>query len=756
MKIGGGDLPVPRVDPKNPDVVYSTSIVTVRSTDGGKTWSSIRGAPGGDDYQNIWINPDNPNIILLVSDQGAIVTVNGGQTWSSWYNQPTAQLYHVSTSNDFPYKVCAGQQESGSVCTLSRGNDGEITFRDWHPVGAIEYGYVAPDPLDSDIVYGAGRTEVSKFHWSTGQVQNITPIPLRSGKYRADRTEPVMFSPLDPHTMYYAANVLFKTQDGGHSWQIISPDLTRKMPGTPASAGKLVNPKAGEQRGVIYALAPSHKNINTMWAGTDDGQIWITRDGGNNWSNITPRELTPWSKVTQLEASHFDDQTAYASVSRFRINDLRPYIYRTRDGGKNWQLITTGLPDNAPADTVREDPVRKGLLFAGTETGVYVSFDEGGQWQSLQLNLPHTSMRDLWIHDADLIVATHGRSFWVLDDITPLRQLTAAMVSSQAHLFQPEVAYRVRRDTNTDTPLPPDEPAGQNPPDGAVIDYYLGRPASGAVTLEILDAQGKVARRYASTDKPEVTEAELNKQLIPLYWIRMPQVLSAQPGVHRWVWDLHYTAPLATRHEYPISAVPHDTPRVPLGPRALPGQYTVRLTVAGQSYTAPLTLKMDPRVKTPGAGLQQQFQMETRLAAMMTESTEAVLQARSAGEQLHKLEAQASDAAKQAVDAFQNKLTAVVGKPVGFSTPPTAEVTLSRMNGDVATLYGDVDRADAAPNVAQVNAMAEMERSFEAVLQRWNALKSTDLPALNRQLRGANLPEVELKAAANGDENGED
>ncbi|HET7748422.1 MAG TPA: glycoside hydrolase [Terriglobales bacterium] len=755
MRIGGGDLPIPRVDPKNPDVVYSASLVTVRSTDGGKTWTSLRGAPGGDDYQNLWISPDNSNVILLVSDQGAIVTVNGGQSWSSWYNQPTAQLYHVAVSNDFPYKVCSGQQESGSVCTLSRGNDGEITFRDWRPVGIIEYGYAAPDPLDPDIVYGAGRTEVSRFHWSTGQVENVTPIPLRSGKYRADRTQPVMFSPLDPHTMYYAANVLFKTTDGGHSWQIISPDLSRQNPGTPASVGKLVNPKAGEQRGVIYSLAPSFKNVNTIWAGTDDGQIWITRDGGQNWSNITPPQLTPWSKVTQLDASRFDDQTAYASVSRFRINDLKPYIFRTHDGGKSWELITTGLPDNAPADTVREDPVRKGLLFAGTESGVYVSFDDGDHWQSLQLNLPHSSMRDLWIHDDDLIVATHGRSFWILDDISPLRQLTPEIVASPAHLFQPAPAYRVRRSTYTDTPLPPDEPAGQNPPDGAIIDYYLAQPASGAVTLEILDAQGKVVRRYASTDKPEPTEEQLRKQLIPLYWIQMPQVLSAAAGAHRWVWNLHYTTPLATHYSYPISAVPHDTPRVPQGPRAVPGQYTVRLTVDGKTYTAPLTVKMDPRVKTPPAGLEQQFQMETRLASMMTQAAEAVLQARSADEQLHKLTAQASGPAKNAIAAFENELNGVLGK-TGESPGSATPATLTRVNGDVVSLYGDVDRADAAPTVAETSALAETERNFASVMQRWNALKNTDLPALNRRLRGAGLTAIELRATAADDAGGEE
>jgi len=743
---GGGELPVPKVDPKNPDVVYVASMVTMRSTDGGKTWMSFRGAPGGDDYQNLWINPENPKIILLVSDQGAIVSVNGGATWSSWYNQPTAQLYHVMASNTFPYRVCGGQQESGSVCISSRGNDGEITLRDWRPVGVIEYGYVAPDPLDPDIVYGGGRNEVSKYHWSTGQVQNITPIPLRDPKYRADRTQPLMFSPLDPHTLYYAANVLFKTMDGGHSWQIISPDLTRPDPGVPPSVGSLAsrNPDAGKQRGVIYALGPSFKNVNTLWAGTNDGLIWITRDGGKNWNNITPPELTPWSKVTQIEASHFDDQSAYASVSRFRIDDLHPYIYRTHDGGKTWQLITHGLPDNAPVDTVREDPLRKGLLFSGTETAVWVSFDDGDHWQSLQLNLPHTSMRDLWIHDDDLIVGTHGRGFWILDDITPLRQFTEPVAESEAYLFQPAPAYRVRRSTYPDTPLPPDEPAAENPPDGAVLDYFLTRAASGPVTLEILDAQGKLVRRYSSTDQPDVTLAELEKQSIPLYWIRMPKILSATAGMHRWVWDLRYPAPDSLRHEYPISAVPHDTPRLPLGPAVLPGQYTIRLTVNGRSYTAPLTVKMDPRVNVPPAGLEQQLELEMRLASLLTRSSQAVTEARSVREQLQKISSQASGALAESVKALDEKIAVVLGKPAPTLGADEPELSLSRLNSRVGTLYGQVDQVDAIPTTAQTEAAAGTERDLSAVMKQWDELRSTDLVALNRQLHDANLPEVHL------------
>jgi photosystem II stability/assembly factor-like uncharacterized protein len=745
-RIGGGDLAIPRVDSKNPDVVYCASTVTMRSTDGGKTWSGFRGAPGGDDYQNLWINPNDPNIILIVSDQGAIITVNGGASWSSWYNQPTAQIYHVAVTNTFPYRVCGGQQESGSVCISSRGNDGAITYREWHPVGVIEYGYAAPDPLDPDVIYGGGRSEVSKFHWSTGQVQNVTPIPLRSPKYRTNRSEPTMFSPIDPHVLYFASNVLFKTSDGGNSWQTISPDLTRENPGAPASVGTLIPKGADKQRGVIYALAPSFKTITTLWAGTDDGLIWQTRDGGKKWNDITPKELTPWSKVTQISASHFDDDSAYASVSRFRINDEQPYIYRTHDGGKSWKLITTGLPEIGPVDTVREDPVRKGLLFAGTENSVWVSFDDGDHWQSLQLDLPHTSMRDLWIHESDLIVATHGRSFWILDDISPLREATASLAAADAHLFAPAHPYRVQRDTYTDTPLPPDEPTAANPPDGAIIDYYLAHASSAPVTLEILDAQGKLVRKFSSADQPDATEAELKKQLIPLYWLRPFRSLSTEAGMHRWVWDLHYPTPDSTRHDYPISAIPGDTPRHPLGPTALPGSYTARLTANGKSYTAPFTVKMDPRVKITATALDQKFHLETRLASLLSQTSKAVMQAGSIREPLQKLSEQATGPTKDSVQAFQKKLTAVLGAPSGFFAPPSAEVTLARANGQVTVLYGQVWQADAEPTAAQSQALTATEHDAADVMKRWDALKTADLPALNRILHEANLPEVQIES----------
>lgn len=739
LKIGGGDLPVPAVDPRDPDTVYSASIVAMRSTDGGKTWTSWRGAPGGDDYQNLWINPENPAIILLVSDQGALVTVNRGASWSSWYNQPTAQLYHVAVTNSFPYKVCAGQQESGSVCISSRGNDGYISFRDWHPAGIIEYGYAAPDPLHPETVYGAGRTEVSKYNMVTGQVQIVGPIPLRDPAYRADRTEPIQFAPLDPHLLYYATNVLFETRDYGKSWQKISPDLSREHSGQPESLAPLPAKETDKRRGAIYSFAASFQNNDTLWAGTDDGYLWITRNHGKDWKNITPPALTPWSKVTQISASHSDDSTAYVSVSRMRIHDLRPYIYRTQDGGATWQPIVAGLPDNSPVNTVREDPVRKGLLFAGTETAVWMSLDAGDHWQPLEYNLPHSSMRDLWVKDNDLIVATHGRGFWILDDISPLRQLSE--LSAGAFLFKPGDAYRVRRSTNTDTPLPIDEPAAQNPPDGAAIDYYLPQ-SSGPVTLEILDANDTVVRKYSSSDAPYATHDELSKQLIPLYWIKMPETLEATAGMHRWIWDLHYTTPTAGRYEYPISAVPHETPRNPEGPLALPGTYKVRLTANGKTLEAPLTVKMDPRIDTSPADLASLFELENKLAGLLTTSSQAALEAHSLKEQVEKLGKNPAPALKEQVEKLDKELTAVMegGEGTGEKKPGLDDVS-----GEAGTLYTEIGAADAAPTAAQTQAAQHAGEEVSEVLEAWQHFKTASLPAFNRELRNAHEPELNLE-----------
>ncbi|MBO0725266.1 MAG: glycoside hydrolase, partial [Blastocatellia bacterium] len=552
----GSDFAEIRAHPKDPEIVFVANTGSYKSTDGGKTWVGFKGAPGGDDYHRLWINPDNPDIMLFGVDQGATITVNGGETWSSWYNQPTAQMYHVITDNRWPYWVYSGQQESGSVAVASRSDYGAITWRDWRTVGVEEYGYVAPDPLNPNITYGG---KITKYDWTTGQTQNIAPEVMRGGKYRFLRTAPVIFSPYDQKTLYYAGNVLFKTLDGGENWEAISPDLSREKWDVPENIGVYRAPEmeAMPRRGVIYTVAPSRKNINTIWAGTDDGLIHITRDGGKSWQNITPPDLKSWAKVSLIDASHFDDDTAYAAINTFRLDDLRPHIYRTHDGGKTWKHIANGIPDGGIVNVVREDPARKGLLYAGTEQAVYVSFDDGEHWQSLRLNMPATSIRDLVVKDDDLVVGTHGRSFWILDDVTPLRQLNDQVAQSEAFLFKPQTAIRIRRSANTDTPIPPEEPMGQNPPDGAIIDYYLKSDASD-VTLEILDNQQRLVRRYSSKDEPE--KINENQQPYPTYWFRPPRILSAKAGAQRFVWNLRYPSPQGFPRTFPISAIYRDTP----------------------------------------------------------------------------------------------------------------------------------------------------------------------------------------------------
>jgi photosystem II stability/assembly factor-like uncharacterized protein len=607
----GDDFAEVRAHPKNRDEVWAANTSTYRSTDGGRTFTPVKGAPGGDDYHTIFIHPENPDVILLASDQGATISVNAGATWSSWYNQPTAQLYHVSTDDRFPYWVYGGQQESGSVGIASRGDSGAITFRDWHPVAAEEYGYVAPDPLDPDIVYGG---KLTRFRHSTNEAQDVSPAPLR-GTYRFLRTAPVLFSPVDPHVLFYAGNVLFRTVSGGKAWDVVSPDLSREAPEVPESIGVYRTPDMAKQlrRGVIYTVAPGRKDVGVIWAGTDDGLIHRTADGGKTWTNVTPPGLTAWSKVSLIEASPFDDLTAYAAINRFRLDDLSPHVLVTRDGGKTWKEIVKGLPKD-PVNAVRADPVRKGLLYAGTERMVHVSFDDGESWQPLRLNMPATSVRDLVVHGDDLVVGTHGRGFWILDDVTPLRQLDARTAAAAPFLFAPQSAVRVRRSRYTDTPLPPEEPAGENPPDGAILDYVLASKPASPVTLEILDGTGALVRRFSSDDAPEPLVEPL---VVAAYWARPPRLLPAAPGAHRFVWDLRYPPPPAKQREYPISAIPGDTPQEPLGPLVLPGAYTVKLTVDGRVLERPLAVKMDPRVRASASDLAAQLALLRKITAVL-------------------------------------------------------------------------------------------------------------------------------------------
>ncbi len=524
-----------RVHPKNPDVVFAAGTASYKSEDGGRTWSAFKGAPGGDDYQRIWIDPLHPDVMLFTADQGATITVNGGRTWSSWYNQPTAQLYHVTTDRQFPYWIYGGQQESGAIGIASRGNGGQISFRDWMGVGADEYAYIAPDPLNPDIVYG-GR--VVRFNKKTGQTQNVAPEALRSGSYRMLRTMPLVFHPRDPKMLLFATNVLWKTTTGGQQWEIISPDLSREHPDIPEAVGdfRTADLEKMPRRGVIYAVAPSPRDVQVIWAGTDDGLVHVTRDAARTWKNVTPPALRAWDKVSQIDAGHADTAVAYVSVNAVRRDDMRPHVYRTHDTGATWTEIVNGLPPMGPVNVVREDPRQPGLLFAGTERQVYFSIDDGDSWQSLRLNMPASSVRDLVIHDDDLVVGTHGRSIWILDGMSVLRELAQARRAQRAFVFTPPIATRVRWNMFSDTPLPPEEPTGQNPADGAILDYYLPR-ATTEVVLELIDERGGSVRRYSSRDEPERIDS--SSLPYPTYWTRPPQRLSTERGHHRFVWDFH-------------------------------------------------------------------------------------------------------------------------------------------------------------------------------------------------------------------------
>ena len=583
------------VDPKNPDLLYVSNTAVFRSRDGGKTWGEpFKGSPGGDDYHQLWIYPDDGNRMILGSDQGAVVSIDGLQehpNWSSWINQSTAQIYHVAPDNHFPYWVTGAQQDSGAVRVRTRGRFANITMRDWEPACAGgESGYTAPDPENPDILFGG---TVTRCNVVTQETKNVTPEVNLPAPARHTWTNPLVFSAADPHALYFGDQFVFKTTDRGDHWTRISDDLTRPAPGVPsnldASTAADVDAQRGN-RGVVYTIAPSPMRAPLVWIGTDDGLIKVTDDDGKNWRDVTPPALTPWSKVSMIDASHFDANEAFAVVDRHRLTDNEPHAFRTKDGGRTWTAITRGLPAGVYMQTIKEDPIRRGLLFAGNELGVFVSFDDGDDWQPLQLNLPPASARDLAIHDNDLIVATHGRGFWVIDDIGVLRGATAEMLTSEAFLFRPSAAVAMPTTTDDGTPTQPDEPHADNPPGGAVIDYYLKSAATGPVTLEIFDAGSQLVRRYSSDDARQTVN--VNTLAVNAMWQRPPEPLSAAAGAHRFYWDLRPTPPAGGRGGRGGGGGGRGGP-----PMVSPGGYSVRLTVNGKSYTQPLAVAPDPRAR---------------------------------------------------------------------------------------------------------------------------------------------------------------
>ena len=730
------------VDPRDHNIVYSPNIVMWKSTDGGVTWSAFRGAPGGDDYQRLWINPNEPHIMLATSDQGAVITVNGGETWSSWYNQPTAQLYHVTADNSYPYRLCGGQQESGSACVPSRGNDGSIGYRDWRPVGVEEYGYVAPDPLNPDIVYGG---KVSRFNRLTGQTQQVGPSVGRGNAtagpvtdYRVIRTMPVLFSPTNPRKLYFGSNVVWETVNGGQSWKQISPDLSRPTWTVPRSVGKYTGAPAAavSRRGVVYTIAPSYVDSNTIWAGTDDGLIHVTRNNGRTWTNVTPATIGPWMKVSVMDASRFSANVAYAAVNTLRIDDLRPHIYRTRDGGRTWTEIVTGIDSGATINGVREDPVRRGLLFAGSERTVWFSLDDGDHWHPLRLNLPATSVRDLIVKDADVAVATHGRGFWILDDISSLRQWSAAAATAPVTLFKPAMATRVRYSMYTDTPVPPDEPMAENPPDGAVIEYALRADATTPVEIEISSAGGRVVRRFSSNDPIDPIRDEGNA---PAIWFRPPSTPPSTAGVHRFVWDLRYYPPPVANTSLPISATPRNTAREPRGPWVMPDVYTVKLTVDGRSYTQTFTVRMDPRVKAPPAALELQYTKSLALFDAMHEAEVRLASLRPFVDSINARKGAATGALATALEAYETRARAL-----------TENNALGGVTGLLLPLMNAFQAADERPTSQLVRAADQRLASFAALRTRWTSFTTTELRAINAQLAAAGQPPLTMSDVRRG------
>ncbi len=728
------------VDPRDPDVVYVGNTNLYRSTDGGATFEPVKGAPGGDDYHELWIDPDAPERRILGVDQGAVVSVDGGLTWSSWYNQPTAQLYHVSTDDRFPYWVYGPQQDSGAIGLPSRTTtrDG-ITLEDFREITAGgEAQNIAPDPLDPDVIYGG---TVEKLDLRTGQTRSIDPTLPYPDQWRRTWTLPLAFSPRDPHVLYFARQRVFRTDDGGEHWEMISSDLTREDPGAPPNLDPVSAAHdlgLGPRRGVVYALAPSKKAARDLWAGTDDGLIWRTRDDGAHWENVTPKELTPWSKVGIIETSAFDAQTAYAAVDRHRLEDRRPYIYRTHNGGRSWKPVVSGIAPDHFVNAVREDPVRRGLLYAATEKGVYVSFDDGEEWQPLQLGLPVTSVRDLVVHGEDLVIATHGRGIWILDDISPLRQLDARVESAPAWLFEPATAYRVRPAGFTGTPMPKDEPLAENPPLGARIDYALGTVPRDPVTLEIRDASGAIVRRYSSADAPH--RYDPSKARVSPEWDATPPALSTSVGMHRFIWSIHYAVPEQ------VAAV---DPSAREGVWAPPGVYTAALTVDGATLTRTFRVAPDPRVRIPDSDYKEEFDLARKVESLSARVAVASYAAAKIQEQITKRRASAEPALANALEAFQRDLTDVTGTlPLPnrfdqFVFPPEKIESLRWVQGALRSLAEAVDGADAAPSPDARAGLTKLEPIAAEALARWRRLSTDGLASLNDRLRKAGTEPIE-------------
>ncbi len=719
------------VDPKDAERLYVMNTIVLRSEDGGKHFIALKGDPTGDDFHALWIDPTDSARQILGVDQGALITLDGGTTWSSWYNQPTAQIYHVSTDNRFPYWVYGAQQDSGAVALPSRTEtvDG-ITMGQFHEITAGgESGMIEPDPDRPNIVYG-GR--VDKLDTRTGQTRDVDPtLAYPEIHHRGAWTLPLAFSRRGRRALYFADQRLFRTLDGGDHWTPISPDLTRLDAGIPSNLDAPTaadDDHVGKRRGVIYTIAPSALSATALWVGTDDGLVWRSDDAGAHWREVTPKALTPWSKVAGIELSHFDPAVAYLAIDRHRLDDDEPYIYRTQDGGKEWRRIDAGIPRDSFVNVIREDPAARGLLYAGTERGMFMSLDDGAHWQPLQQNLPMTSVRDIDVHGDDLVIATHGRGFWIMDDASALRQM-GTLHPGETVLFKPATAIRVRPSEFTGTPMPKDEPLAANPPDGAVIDYALPAAAGSPVTLTILDAHDNPVRRFSSADlekPPDPSKLEFAAE-----WVPPPVVLSTQPGMHRFVWNLRYPSPEPATPERPS----------PQGAWAPPGRYEIELNVAGRAFRQPLEVKEDPRVAISQAALLREFALTRRIEQASARVSTAAGQATRLLDALESRLAQS--AAPQDMVRLMAKVSNVSGIPphsASRNTPPLRTDSLRTLAADLGKLEEAADGADADPGPDVRASFATLSRMLITTLSDWQTLLDHDLAELNARLKAAGEP----------------
>lgn len=736
--------------PGDPDAVYVMGRSIHRCSDGGTKCEIVKGAPGGDDYHYLWLDPQRPERMITGADQGAAITLNGGRTWTDWYNQPTGQFYKLSTDDSFPYRIYAGQQDNGTVRIASRSDYGSINWRDWESVGADERDYEIPDPRDPDIVYGSGLGgRLSRWNARNGEVQNVTPWPISSyGERPTDFQQryswitPIAMSKLAPYPLYFGSQYLWRTTDRGEHWEKVSPDLSARDPAATGCSGSLDPARARAcGYGVIWSIGLSPRDNSEIWVGTDDGVVRLTRNGGRTWTNVTPKGVPAWAKIATVEPSPTTPGSAYIAVDNHRQDDFRPYVYRTRDYGATWTQVTDGLPAGHFVGVVRADTVRAGLLYAGTETGVFVSLDDGAHWRSLQRNLPVAWVRDIEQHGNDLIVATQGRAIWVLDDVSPLRQHDAAAATAREHLFRPATTVRLRKNQNRDTPLPKEVPAGRNPPTGAVVDYWLAAPAK-TVELEFRDASGTVVRRFSSSDPAPTLQGE---RYFAADWLAPDAPPETSAGMHRFTWNLRYPRPRSTEYEYSIStAYGAGVALVPQGPVAAPGEYRVVLRVDGREQSAPLKVVMDPRVPVDTASLAAALSLSREIGTLLGKHYAGAAELEYVTEHTGDLRKEQSGDANviAALDAFDKHVEPIA---TGSGDLPS-DLNLHSIGQVLRSIATDVESSDRAPTEPQRRAVAESAHRLDRALAVWNGVRDTELPRLNAALAASGLPTITIPA----------